>query len=114
MRKTVGDSVARTRGPVKALTLKLDELRRQRVYGLVKGICSRAGATVEQILSERRAAHVCRARHMVWWELIDRGWTCVQLGELFERDHSTISRGAALAAKELGLVSGAGVDRRAA
>jgi chromosomal replication initiation ATPase DnaA len=107
-------SVARDRALVKALALKLGELRKLRVYGLVKELCSRRGATVEQILSERRSAHVCRARHIVWWELIDRGWTYVQLGALFERDHSTISRGVALAAQELGLVSGAGTDRRAA
>lgn len=108
------ESVSQHRAPVKALTVKLDELKARGLLALVKKICSREGAAIEEVFSERRSAHIARARHLIWWELRDRGWNLVELGRFFERDHSSVAKGLMRAARELGLAAAARGEGRAA
>ncbi|MGK3995150.1 helix-turn-helix domain-containing protein [Sorangium sp. So ce1024] len=107
------ESLSQEKAPVKALTVRLESLRARGLLAIVKRICAREGASVEEIFSERRSAHIARARRMVWWELRDRGWNYVEIAEFFGRDHSSVILAVARAEQELGLVA-APKTRRAA
>jgi chromosomal replication initiation ATPase DnaA len=98
---------------VKALRQKLDEMQQRGISGLAKEICSREGARVEDLFANGRSRPQTRARQMMWWELKDRGWTYVEIGNLFQRSWESIRTGIRLASRDLGLVN-AGSDRRAA
>ena len=60
---------------------------------LVAEICARYLIAVDQVLSRDRRAATALARHHIWHELRERGWSYPQIGELFRRDHSTVMQG---------------------
>jgi DNA-directed RNA polymerase specialized sigma24 family protein len=100
--------------PVKALRRRIAEMQERGILELAKEVCSREGALVEELFGESRSLPHRRARQFVWWELKDRGWTYAEIAKLFQRDVESVRAAIKRAASNLGLVSGAGADRRAA
>lgn len=57
-------------------------------------ICERIyNVSVEAIHSGPRTPKICDARHTAWWLLREHGFTFQQIGEWYDRDHSTIIEG---------------------
>lgn len=51
----------------------------------------RANATVEELISPRRFAHLVRARQRAMWRIRQAtGWSYPKIGRLFGRDHTTV------------------------
>ncbi|XXX79118.1 hypothetical protein WMF30_10130 [Sorangium sp. So ce134] len=99
---------------VKALRMRLEEMRERGIYDMARSICVREGALVEELFGESRSLPHRRARQFVWWELKDRGWTYAEIARFFQRDEEGVRSAIKRAALALGLLSGAGANRRAA
>ncbi len=61
-------------------------------------------ATFDEVMSRSRTSRVTRARHAVWFTLYDMGWSYPDIGDVFERDHTTVMSGVKAFADELGVV----------
>jgi hypothetical protein len=56
----------------------------------VARIAAKHNATVEEVTSRMRQAHIQAARKECYELLIERGWSAAEIARLFERDHTTI------------------------
>lgn len=58
-----------------------------------KGVAEHLGIPLEVLLSRRRTEAVAVARQMCYLYCREFGWSTVETGEAFERDHSTVVKG---------------------
>lgn len=56
----------------------------------VEQIARERHVTIDEIASRGRAAHVARARHEAMRKVRSRGFSYPAIGELFDRDHTTV------------------------
>jgi len=54
-------------------------------------ICDLFGVTAEEVLGERRSAHLIKPRHLFWACLREHGkWSYPAIGDYVGRDHTTV------------------------
>jgi chromosomal replication initiation ATPase DnaA len=82
------------------MELVVDAVRRHRV-------------SLEDVFSRERRAEVSLARHHVWFELREQGWTLGRIASLFQRDHTTIINGIGAFEDAAGLMTDAAKTYRA-
>lgn len=56
----------------------------------VEQACAEHHATLEEVASRSKVAHVARARHEAMRRLRKCGLSSTAIGNLFDRDHSTV------------------------
>ena len=56
----------------------------------VEAICQQHEVTLDEVLGPRRTRHIVAARHNVMVALRARGWSTTRIGQIMDRDHSTV------------------------
>jgi chromosomal replication initiation ATPase DnaA len=74
----------------------IEELAARGLLGLTRTIAIAHDVTMIELVGRRRTQALSAARQELWAELYARGhWSYPRLGELFDRDHTTIMAGVA-------------------
>lgn len=60
------------------------------LQGLLEQESKSSGLTIQQILGRGQRKDRCEARKRIWRELRKLGWSTTEIGEAFNRDHSTV------------------------
>ena len=71
----------------------VDQLDKRGLLELCDRVCEQRGVTIELVLSHSRRRAIVWARHELWAlcrDLEGRNLSYPDLGELFDRDHTTI------------------------
>jgi chromosomal replication initiation ATPase DnaA len=76
-------------GPSKVL----EAVRQHNLLEIVMAVCRLRGVTPDDLCGNRRTKAVCSARHELWASihaLPHRHYSYVEIGRIFDRDHSTV------------------------
>lgn len=57
---------------------------------MLEALACDAGFSVAQLKSRDRKASVCRARHMVMYQLRQQGFSLPEIGALLDKDHTSV------------------------
>ena len=74
----------------------IDNLKIRDLLDLVDHVCVRRGVTREELCGRRQTRSVARARHELWFLMIEhpeRYYSHSEIGRLFERDPTSIMSG---------------------
>jgi hypothetical protein len=72
------------------------ELVRVKFYDRAKALAEKhLVRSVDNLLNRSRLPRNCRARHELWLEMKDAGFSSPEIGAMFGRDHSTVLMGVA-------------------
>lgn len=65
-------------------------LRRVRFYETFQTMCGVRGVLLQDVFERGRSANVVKVRHEFWTFLRHMGWSFPKIGDLFDRDHTTV------------------------
>lgn len=63
------------------------------LLGLLDDVCRAHHVTRSDVCSRNRSRAVANARHEVWWRLRSLAFSYVEIGRLFDRNHTTVLHG---------------------
>lgn len=60
---------------------------------ITREACAATGQPIPDIMGKSRKAVLCRVRERIWLQAHEAGFSSVQIGRVFKRDHTSILHG---------------------
>lgn len=60
---------------------------------ITREACAATGQPIPDIMGKSRKAALCRVRERIWLQAHEAGFSSVQIGRVFKRDHTSILHG---------------------
>lgn len=60
---------------------------------MTRETCAATGQPIPEVMGKSRRAELCRIRERIWLRAYEAGFSSVQIGRVFKRDHTSILHG---------------------